>query len=145
MPPPGAPRRDISLSLSREYTKVKPKGKLSEIIDFHLSGRNRYMVINQPKVSTPRLPTASNTSSTRNPNRFRNPLLNKYDHDGEDDYERKHYVFEDDDDETGGDGTKGKGKGKTRKKRLTQTLKNKNGLKGDENNNNNNGTVVVNS
>lgn len=123
MPPPGAAHRrsDISLSMTREYKKVKPKGKLSEIIDFHLSGRNRYMVINQQRAggkqnsSTPTL-----TTNTRNPAKFRNPLLNKYDDDGEDDYQRKHYVFEDDGDE---DEAKSSGNKGRRKKKLAKNLK----------------------
>lgn len=133
MPPPaGARRGDISLSMSREYKKVKPKGKLSEIIDFHMTGRNRYMVINQTRVSSRQNLNSSALSNSRNPAKFRNPLLNKYEDDGDEDYERKHYVFEDQDDDENANGANGGGKGKTgkRKKRLAKTLKNKdnNGL-----------------
>lgn len=144
MPPPlGAtgPRRtggsggggnsDISLTMSREYKKVKPKGKISEIIDFHIHGRNRYMVINQSRAGSQQklrgLGPGPTLAGMRNPAKFRNPLLNKYEHDGDDDYERKRYIFEDDDDDENAaapDSSKdGKTKGGRRKKRLSKTLK----------------------
>jgi hypothetical protein len=41
-------RRPISFNMHREYNTRKSKGKLAEIIDFHLHGKNRYLKINQP-------------------------------------------------------------------------------------------------
>jgi hypothetical protein len=130
MPPPlGAtgPRRtgggDISLTMSREYKKVKPKGKLNEIIDFHMNGRNRYMVINQQRASSRQKLPAPTPTGVRNPAKFRNPLLNKYEDDGDDDYERKRYVFEDENDDENAAKGDGKPKAGRRKKRLSKTLK----------------------
>lgn len=87
MPHPRRSTRPFSFEIKREYNKkLQQKGKLSEIIDFHVKGRNRYMKINQPT----KLKTVD-----RDWTRFKNPLLNRYDVSEEDDgYERKHYVFE---------------------------------------------------
>lgn len=87
MPHPRRSSRPFSFEIKREYNKkLQQKGKLSEIIDFHMKGRNRYMKINQPS----KLRTVD-----RDWTRFKNPLLNRYDVSEEDDgYERKHYVFE---------------------------------------------------
>jgi len=87
MPHPRRSSRPFSFEIKREYNKkLQQKGRLSEIIDFHVKGRNRYMKINQPS----KLKTVD-----RDWTRFKNPLLNRYDVNEEDDgYERKHYVFE---------------------------------------------------
>lgn len=95
----------ISFEMRRDYSKIKAKGKISEMLtDFHLHGRNRYMKINQPAnsgVSSARSfyeNRAYNHSSTRsisnNRKGFKNPLLNRYEDLGEEEYERKQYVFE---------------------------------------------------
>jgi hypothetical protein len=87
MPHPRRSTKPFSFEIKREYNnKLHQKGRLSEIIDFHVKGRNRYMKINQPT----KLKTVD-----RDWTRFKNPLLNKYDVSEEDDgYERKHYVFD---------------------------------------------------
>ena len=86
-----AGRRPIKFDLTRDYSKVKSKGKISEIIDFHIHGKNRYMKINQPV--SPKLLRNSWT-------KFKNPKLNKFEGSGEEYYKPKRYVFdvEEDDD-----------------------------------------------
>lgn len=61
-------------------------GKLSEIIDFHMKGKNRYMKINQT--------TKLKSSGTRSLSRFKNPLLNRFEFDGEEEFEPKQFYFD---------------------------------------------------
>jgi hypothetical protein len=118
------PRRPISFEIKREYNNVKPKqkGKISDIIDFHVSGRNRYMRINQPSSSLSsransisRNTGTSSGLSSRNKTLFKNPRLNRYDDTGEDDYEIKQYVFDYQEDDSAQ--KKRHGRSRTRKER----------------------------
>ena len=99
-----ATRRPIKFDLTRDYTKVKSKGKIAEIIDFHMHGRNRYMKINQP---------VSPRSVPKQWTKFKNPKLNQFEGTGEEAYEPKSYVFdyqEEDDDVAAGGGGNGMGR-----------------------------------
>lgn len=86
--------RNISFEMKRVYKEnyefeSKPKGKIIDIIDFHLNGRNRYMKINQPSNKDNVLLTEQ-----RDWTRFRNPKLNKYEHKDQDSYKPKKYIFD---------------------------------------------------
>ena len=94
------------------------KARISEIInlknvDFGANRNNRYMRINtNPTTSTTNNNNTSKLSVRSNSNpppplplsqqrhlaAFKNPLLNSYDHDGDEDYEPQHFVFDFDDD-----------------------------------------------
>jgi hypothetical protein len=122
-------QQPITFEMRRDYSKVKAKGKISEMItDFHLHGRNRYMRINQPAnsgVSSARSfyenRTLHNNSSMRsmsnNRKGFKNPLLTRYEDLGEEEYERKHYVFEYNEDDRDSSRRKKRNRDRSKKKR----------------------------
>lgn len=89
-------RQPISLELRREYKELRNPGRLSGIIDFNLNGKNRYMKINQPVYSQNVSRTVSPHSSPvrAKANRFKNPVLNRYEDSGDEEYEAKRYVFD---------------------------------------------------
>jgi hypothetical protein len=108
-------KEPIRLNMHREYNKIRPVGRLSSTRtssndlnerDFHLHGRNRYMRINQPTNFSNR--NKFDKDYYRMKNRFKNPILNKYEDDGDEDYERKYYVFEFADDDDGHNNNKNK-------------------------------------
>jgi len=68
--------------------KKATSGQISEIIDFNMKGKSRYMKINQPVNNKLRM------SGTRSSNLFRNPRLSTFDFDGEEEYEPKQFVFD---------------------------------------------------
>jgi hypothetical protein len=78
------------------------KARISEVInlknvDFGANRNNRYMRINTgpPAANASKLSVRSNS---RHLAAFKNPLLNSYDDDGDEEYEPKHFVFDFDDD-----------------------------------------------
>ncbi len=79
------------------------KARISEIInlknvDFGANRNNRYMRINTNPANTSRINMRSNSNPpARHLAAFKNPLLNAYDDDGDEDYEPQHYVFDFDD------------------------------------------------
>ena len=84
--------RPISLIITREFNNVNAEIKssskekqLSNLADFHLAGKNRYLKINQPeKISLLNKEMA----------KLKNPRVNPFYGDVEEDYERKKYVIE---------------------------------------------------
>ena len=68
-------------------------GRLSEIISNDLKGKNRFMKINQPTTQQVRQ-QLSKASGTRSLSRFKNPILNRFDFDGEEDYQPKQFYFD---------------------------------------------------
>ena len=87
-------RRSSSISSNTSFkNSYRPgKARISEIIDFGTSKNNRYLKINQTSSKT------NIRSNSRHLAAFKNPLLNSYDDEGEEDYEPKHFVFDFDDD-----------------------------------------------
>ncbi len=73
------------------------KARISSIIDFGQSQSNRYLRINQSNSKTSLRST--NSYSRHHPHlaAFKNPLLNSYDDDGDEDYEPKHFDIDFDD------------------------------------------------
>lgn len=94
--PPRRPKYSFSTDTYRPG-----KARISEIInlkntDFGSNRNNRYMKINEGKSKTS---LRSNTNTTaRHLAAFKNPLLNSYDDEGDEDYEPKHFEFDFDDD-----------------------------------------------
>ena len=94
------PRRPID----RTREAYRPgKARISQIInlknvDFGVNRNNRYMKMSSGP-STSKLPNTSKTSVRSNSNSrhlaaFKNPLLNSYDFNGDEEYEPKHYNFD---------------------------------------------------
>lgn len=75
---------------NHKIVKKSNFGILSEVFasDFRQKDKNRYMKINQPTKSQLK------TSGTRSLSRFKNPLLNRFDYDGEEDYQPKQFYFD---------------------------------------------------
>ena len=95
-------RQEISFEIKRlyknknQYTSAeRPKtpGRMLDIIDFNLNGRNRYLKINQP-INKPSNPEGALLTETRDWTRFKNSKLNKYERLEQDDYTPKRFVFE---------------------------------------------------
>lgn len=94
------PLRRPNVDRSREAYRPG-KARISQIInlknvDFGVNRNNRYM---RTGASVPKLPNTSITSVRSNSkNRhlaaFKNPLLNSYDYDGEEEFQPKHYDFD---------------------------------------------------
>lgn len=89
-------RQTISFQLRREYKDLRNPGKLSGLIDFNLHGKNRYMKINQPVKSQnePRMVSPRSSPVRDKKSRFKNPILNRYEDSGDEEYEAKKYVFD---------------------------------------------------
>lgn len=89
-------------NVDRSRDAYRPgKARISQIInlknvDFGVNRNNRYM---KTGASVPKLPNTSKTSVRSNSNNrhlaaFKNPLLNSYDYDGEEEFQPKHYDFD---------------------------------------------------
>jgi hypothetical protein len=77
--------------LYKKKKNNKSGGKIAEIYDLQMKGKNRYMKINQPLFNTS---NRLNVNGTKSVSKFSNPLLNRFDFDGEEDYEPKQFVFD---------------------------------------------------